>query len=242
MNYLIRLDDACPNMNLVNWNRIISILNKYDVSSIIAAIPYNLDSSFNYPTIKNYSYILKKWNLKHEIAIHGYNHLYNSIAKPIYGVKKKSEFAGKSYNKQKEILEKGLKFFKKIKIFPRVFVAPGHSFDNTTVDVIRDNFPEMIISDGMFISPVIHHGVKFLPQQIANCRHISFGTITFCYHPNNMQEKDFIQLEKFMIKYKDNFKNIDDLVFTKCSIFHYLFDKTLNKLKHIYFNVRNFSY
>ena len=39
MSYLVRLDDACPNMNYENWNQIISLLNKYNIKALIAAIP-----------------------------------------------------------------------------------------------------------------------------------------------------------------------------------------------------------
>jgi peptidoglycan/xylan/chitin deacetylase (PgdA/CDA1 family) len=242
MSYLVRLDDACPNMNYENWNQIISLLNKYNIKALIAAIPENLDTSFHSSIIENYDEILFDWNLKHEIAIHGYNHLYDSCSKPIYGVKKFSEFAGKDFISQRNLILKGLEIFSKINIFPKFFVAPGHSFDSITLDVIRENFPHMIISDGFFSKPVIFNGVKYLPQQLANCINIPFSTITFCYHPNTMNKKDFINFENFLKKNHTKFMDIDDLKFRECSYFDLILDKTFNVIKKYIFYVRNISF
>ena len=242
MNYLIRLDDACPNMFLNNWVRIIDLLEKYNISAIIAAIPENRDPKFNYQFIENYNTILSKWNLNHEIAIHGYHHLYDSPSKPLYGFKTKSEFAGKDFISQKQLIKNGIKIFNNLKISPRVFVAPGHSFDDTTIDVIRTFFPDMIISDGMFLEPVIYKSVKFLPQQLANCKHFPFGTITFCYHPNTMSNNDFIKLERFLSRNSTKFIAVDDLSFKECSIFQLFFDKVIVIIKKIKYYVWNFSF
>lgn len=242
MSYIIRLDDACPNMDYENWNKIILLLNKYNIKSLIAAIPDNLDPSFQSSTIENYDKILIDWSLKHEIALHGYNHLYNSCSKPIYGVKKFSEFAGKDYTTQRNLISNGLKIFAKLKIYPKFFVAPGHSFDITTLDVIRRDFPEMVVSDGLFTKPVIYNGVKFLPQQIANCSNIPFFTVTFCYHPNTMKKKDFIIFENFLKKNRSKFIDIDDIKFQECSFFNLILDKTFNLIKKNIFYVRNISF
>ena len=43
--YLVRLDDACPQMNRLRWQRIENILDKYDV--IITNPPIKADGRYN---------------------------------------------------------------------------------------------------------------------------------------------------------------------------------------------------
>ena len=43
MDYCLRLDDACPQMNAEKWARIERILDKYKVKPIVGVIPENRD-------------------------------------------------------------------------------------------------------------------------------------------------------------------------------------------------------
>ena len=52
--YLIRLDDACHTMKLVNWNLLEKIFDKYSIKPIIAVIPNNKDSSLIYDEKDNF--------------------------------------------------------------------------------------------------------------------------------------------------------------------------------------------
>lgn len=46
VEYCIRLDDACPQMNAEKWARIERILDKYKVKPIVGVIPENRDPDF----------------------------------------------------------------------------------------------------------------------------------------------------------------------------------------------------
>lgn len=41
--YLVRLDDACPQMNKLKWQRIENILDKYGIKPMVGIIPHNED-------------------------------------------------------------------------------------------------------------------------------------------------------------------------------------------------------
>ena len=43
--YLIRIDDICEGLNVVNFYKIIDILNRYKIKPIIAVIPLNKDKN-----------------------------------------------------------------------------------------------------------------------------------------------------------------------------------------------------
>ena len=43
VNYLVRLDDACPQMSHKNWTRIEDILDRYKVLPLVGVIPNNED-------------------------------------------------------------------------------------------------------------------------------------------------------------------------------------------------------
>lgn len=46
VDYCLRLDDACPQMNTEKWARIERILDKYKVRPIVGVIPENRDPDF----------------------------------------------------------------------------------------------------------------------------------------------------------------------------------------------------
>ena len=186
---------------------------------MIAIIPKNQDKTISFSDIKNVEKIYHKW-LKngHKAALHGYNHVYDSIGRNYIKNKPKSEFSGKSYSKQKEIILKSLNYFNKHNIDIKYFVAPGHSFDLTTIKVISDNFNNLIISDGLTLDPFKYKGVKFIPQQLNSLINIPFGTITYCLHPNNMTDNDFKKLNIFLKKNKNYFIDISTIKFKNLSL------------------------
>ena len=47
--YLIRIDDICEGLNVVNFYKIIDILNRYKIKPIIAVIPLNKDKNLVFP-------------------------------------------------------------------------------------------------------------------------------------------------------------------------------------------------
>jgi len=202
-SYIIRLDDACPTMDKIKWNRILLLLDKYDIKPIIAVVPNNQDSDLIVnEDDKDFWNIVKKWTLKgYHIAMHGYNHKFISNNKGLVPLNKYSEFAGVAYNIQKEKIISGLNIFQKNDIQPKIWVAPAHSFDKNTLDILKKETEIRIISDGISQNIFNQYGFIWIPQQLWKFEYKTHGVWTICLHPNNMNEQDFQKLEKHLEQY-----------------------------------------
>ena len=78
IKYLIRLDDACPYMDKVKWQRMEDILDKYGVKPLVGIIPANTDpETMIEPEDAGFWEKVHSWDGKGWcIALHGYNHLH----------------------------------------------------------------------------------------------------------------------------------------------------------------------
>jgi len=203
--YIIRLDDACEKCDIEKWDRIEQILDKYRVKPLVGVIPhcedpmmdqYEIDAEF-WERVD--SWISKGWI----IAMHGYNHVYGTECGGINPVNKRSEFAGESLEVQKSKISKGVAIMREHGIDPKVFFAPAHTFDNNTLIALKECSNIRIISDTIANDIYTKYGFTFVPQQAGRVRKLPFKTVTFCYHPNVMNDDEFVRLEKFLKRYKN---------------------------------------
>ena len=233
--FILRLDDACETMDRKKWKKMEELLDKYNIQPLVGVVPHNEDDnliidSYDAKFWKN----IKNWqNKKWSIALHGYNHVYISNDAGINPVHKRSEFAGVSYAIQKEKIEKGYQVFLKNGIKPKIFIAPSHTFDINTLEILKKETDINIVSDTIANDLYYCNGFYFIPQQMGKVRNLPLKIITFCYHPNIMTNNDFIILEKFLQKYKKKFICVNDLTMKKRKL--NLYDKIL---RYIYFKVR----
>ena len=73
--YIIRLDDACPTMNHVNWDRMEKLLDEHGVKPIVGVIPCNKDELFSWPEDGHFWEHVAEWKAKGwTIAQHGTTH------------------------------------------------------------------------------------------------------------------------------------------------------------------------
>lgn len=235
--YIIRLDDACPNMKKNNWEKIEKILDKYNIKPIVGIIPNCKDKEFKkYPIIESFweDYALKWQQKQWIIAQHGLNHdLDENI---------RTEYRGKTYEEQKNNLIQGNRILKEHNIQPICFFAPAHTFDDNTIKACVDLKYFKFISDGVAIYPYKYNNMFFLPN-IFDTPHkiLPFGIYTFVFHPNNMVESDYKYLEKFIISNIDNFDiNLNDILEKYKNREKNIFDKfilflinTMRKIKGI---------
>lgn len=208
LKFIIRLDDACVNMNKNNWDRVESLLDKYNVKPIAGIIPDNKDKSFKYEIIEDFwTNYVKRWQEKKwTIALHGLHHDLSTIVR--------TEYSGKSLEEQKEMLTKGYNILMSNGIKPDCFFAPNHTFDKNTIKACKELGYFKFISDGNAFFPYKKDGIIFLPNVFDTPHKISnSGIFTFVYHPNNMKEADFVYLENFI---KNNYElfdaNIDEIL------------------------------
>ena len=101
--------------------------------------------------------------------------------------------------------------------------------------MISDHYDHLIISDGLTLQPYIYKGIKFIPQQINRFLKIPFGTITYCLHPNTMNEKHFNDLKSFLDANSRYFTDHKSLRFNKIS----LIDKFIFKILNLLYKIKN---
>ena len=198
--YIMRLDDACEKMDVEKWNQMESILDKYGICPLVGVIPHCEDPMMaRYSFNSNFWIKVDEWQKKNwTLAMHGYNHVYTTNCGGMNPVNKRSEFAGVSLDKQKEKIRKGVEIFRTHGINPIVFFAPSHTFDENTLQALKEESDIRIISDTPASKPYTKYGMTFIPQQSGRVRKLPFDVVTFCYHPNTMQKRHFEQLVDFL--------------------------------------------
>ena len=207
-HYILRLDDASDYMDFDKWIRMKKLLDKYDIKPLFGIIPKNADKSI----ITKYSQNPKFWNLMNSWikngwipAMHGYEHKYETQNGGINPVNMRSEFAELPYEIQAEKIRNGYQILVDHGIKANVFFAPSHTFDKNTLRAIKQETPIRIISDTIATDSYSRYGFTFVPQQAGRMRKLPFPTVTFCYHPNTMQNADFEYLEDFLQANKNRF-------------------------------------
>lgn len=214
--YLIRLDDACSTMDRAKWGRIEKILDSYGIKPMVGLIPNNEDPKQQIDSIDTgFWNKVSLWEKKNwAIALHGYNHCYSSEdglngLNPMW---RRSEFAGLPLDEQRGKIRKGVAIMREHGINPKYFFAPSHTFDENTLNALRDESDIRIISDTIATKPYRFKDFVIVPQLGGHCVEVKLhGTWTFCLHPNMMSDENFFETEKFIKTHKNQFVSFDQL-------------------------------
>lgn len=201
--YLIRLDDASEYMDVYKWKRVEEIFESYGIKPIVGIIPDNQDEQLTgiYEQDNLFWKKVNRWIEKGWIpALHGCEHRYVTTQGGINPVNKKSEFAGLPYEIQAEKIERGWKILKDHGIKAEIFFAPSHTFDENTLQALKDKTEIRVISDTIAFDIYKKDDFWFIPQQSGRARKLPFKIVTFCYHPNTMKEEDYNRLDVFIKK------------------------------------------
>lgn len=239
-HYLIRLDDACPTMDKEKWDKMEILLDKYGIKPMVGIVPNNNDENLvrNVADCKFWEKA-KEWQKKGwAIAMHGYDHCYITKTAGINPMWNRSEFAGLPLEKQVEKISRGYEILRNKGLFPKYFFAPSHTFDNNTLEALRDQTDIRVVSDTIGRRPYISNDFLFIPQITGHCvKMLLNGIYTFCFHPNTMNKKAFEDLDDFL---KDNY--YDFICFDDISISDYgkkqLFDRFLSSAFFTYRQLR----
>lgn len=209
---IIRLDDASDHMDLKKWKRMERILDKHDIKPIFGIIPNNGDTSL----VSLYEWNPDFWELMHSWigkgwipAMHGYEHRYITKEGGLNPVNKRSEFAGLPYEEQASKIRISWNILLDHGIKPDIFFAPSHTFDENTLRALADETTIRVISDTIAIDVYQDGLFWFIPQQSGKVRHLPFKTVTFCYHPNVMNDNAYDELERFLHMYNKLFIRLD---------------------------------
>lgn len=212
--YLLRFDDLCPTMNWRVWEKIESALVQRHLQPMLAVVPNNQDPVLQVDAPAN-----DFWNRVREwqdrgwiIALHGFQHRYVSRNAGLVATRKKSEFAGLPAAVQREKLKRGVEIFGREGITPRVWIAPGNTFDATTVSLLPE-FGIRTICDGCFRFPFVdRQNVTWVPQQIFGFRPAPPGVWTVCYHHNDWTTAQTRRFSEDLDHFGANIGSLDELL------------------------------
>lgn len=213
--YILRFDDITPEfLSSKKWSKMIKFLNKFNLKVILGVIPYSQDESLR--VLGDYKQgikVLKElYKDGHLIAMHGCHHkLTCSNGSSLVPINNFGEFAGKNELDQKMLLKKSYDWFIEQDITPKAWMAPAHSFDDTTIKCLKD-LNINIISDGLFLGPRLRNNMIWIPQQIWRFKKLPFGCWTICIHLLNMSNNSLETMKNSIEKNISFFINPSYLV------------------------------
>jgi predicted deacetylase len=201
-------------MNWDIWSGIESVLLEFELTPILAVVPDNQDPMLKVgPPCDKFWEKVREWQARRwTIGLHGYQHAYASDDGGIVGIAPHSEFAGLPEPEQKAKLQKAVEIFQREGVTPHVWVAPAHSFDQTTILALKD-LGINVISDGFALAP--HEdsdGLLWVPQQLWRFRWRPFGVWTVCYHHNRWTQKDVAAFRAEVKAYREAISSLPSIL------------------------------
>ncbi len=211
MKIAIRLDDISPDMDMERFDRLAALMDRYGVKPLLSVIPDNRDPAVACQDKDDafWERLLEFQQNGYVLAMHGCYHVYTTDRGGIFPLNRLSEFAGLPYEEQKRLIGSGQTVLRSHGIETGIFVAPAHSFDRTTLRVLREHGFDTI-SDGYGKGPFTAAGFRWIPISFDRKRALSgrTGEAVLAIHPATMNEQDFAEYEKIfsehtMIPYGD---------------------------------------
>lgn len=202
-----RIDDIHPQMDWAKFTKFMTLMDEYGIHPLLGIIPNCMDRSIckNKAQIDFWESMREYQNKGYPIAMHGYDHVYITKEMGIFPINNYSEFAGLDGRIQEEKIAKGKEKLEKEGIHANVFMAPAHSFDNITVDILS-NYGFSYVTDGFSRMPYKRKNMIFIPITL-NIRavekkrlHNSISTIVV--HTDTMDDmlfgryKDICEMQK----------------------------------------------
>ncbi|WP_370751716.1 DUF2334 domain-containing protein [Eubacterium sp.] len=214
---LIRFDDICPTMNWKEWNKAYELLEHYGKKPLIGVIPECKDPDLQIEKANEnfWNDILKLQEKGYKIAMHGYQHIFESNSKGIVNNRNGSEFSGIDYEKQLEKIRKGKQILRDHGIETDIFFAPAHSYDINTLRALKEEGFKYI-SDGKSSKPIEREGIICLPCRFGGCPDIKRnGFYTAVFHAHEWVKKDkavgYKKLKNLLENYSDNIVEFDKI-------------------------------
>lgn len=202
--YLIRLDDACPTQDPGAWGRVEALLDHHGVRPLVAVVPDNRDPDLARAPVdpgfwpRAQSWADRGWAL----ALHGCHHEFTGTDGGLVPLNRYTEFAGRPEAEQRAKIRDGWARLKAEGLQPRYWVAPAHSFDQTTLRVLADETSIRRVSDGLSWRPFVRFGFAWYPQQLWRPRACPPGLWTLCLHPNTLDDALFHALGAFLDRHR----------------------------------------
>jgi len=190
----------------MDWGRfdgVMKLLKKHSVKPLLGIVPDNRDPSLDRQRERR-AFWDEMNSLQDrdeiDIAQHGYQHIL--IPRPNAALLRErgrhvSEFAGEPYHDQVFKISEGNRILRNHGIETRYWMAPNHSFDDTTLRALVD-LGFTAVSDGISLFPYYYSGLVFVPQQTWRPRWMPCGVQTICLHTNTITTSEIQRLRTFL--------------------------------------------
>ena len=200
---IVRMDDICPQMNIMKFERYFSMLKDLGIKPLLGVIPCCKDISF---IAESDPYFWKKMKDLRDagctIAMHGVHHVYTSANKGLVCNRPMSEFAGLSLESQIKLLSFGKRVMGENGLDTNIFMPPGHSYDINTLKAMKEcGF--RFLSDGRSFHPYEKEGIRCIPTSTGYRLHFKRGMLTVCIHSDAEEERSFLLTKRFLEKNRD---------------------------------------
>ena len=197
------------------FERLMNITKRYEIRPILAVVPDNRDPELIIDKLDP-QFWARMRDLESggaTIALHGFRHVCQSRGRSYLGLHAETEFAGVREERQAEWIRSGLETLRQHGLSPRLFVAPRHGFDSSTLRALVDvGMP--FLSDGFASRPFTRRGVVWIPQQLWEPIEKSHGLWTICLHTNTASIHLEDKLAKFLDRFADQFTTFDEVTST----------------------------
>jgi len=208
--YLLRFDDLCPTASRNRMQRLFRLISDYDLQPILAVVPDNQDFELQLspPDPAFWDRMCALEAAGATIALHGFQHLCTSKGTSLVPLHNHSEFAGVDEETQRQWIHSGLKILRGHGLNPRIWVAPRHGFDASTLRALSHEGIKLL-SDGFARLPFTRGGLTWIPQQLWRPVEKNKGLWTICLHSNFANAAQVAQLRDFLSEHGTQFTSVE---------------------------------
>lgn len=204
MKIAVRLDDITSDMDWKKFLAFKELLDNHQIKPLIGVVPENKDGHLCCDESRKdfWHYIKELQNQGWVIAMHGYQHIYDSSQGGMFPLNHFSEFAGHSLQTQGERIEAGKKIFTDKGLETDIFMPPAHAYDEHTLEALKaKGFTR--VTDGFGNRPYRWKGIIFYPIsfRLAGSLKQEQGYTTMVVHTNTIDDMEY---------YKDLFQSHRD--------------------------------
>lgn len=207
MKIAVRLDDITPDMDWERFFRFKALLDRYQVKPLIGVVPDNRDPNL----VKKpepwtecqapddfWGYIKELERQGWVIAMHGCHHVYATDKGGMFPLNNFSEFAGLSFERQRELLAEGKRILAQKGIETELFMAPAHSYDKNTLKALKETGFRGL-TDGFGDRPYRFRGLDFYPISFMLRRTFQKkeGYSTMVVHTGTVSGEDLKRYESY---------------------------------------------
>jgi predicted deacetylase len=208
--YLLRFDDLCPTASHTRMHRLLRLIEEYGIKPILAVIPDNRDYDLQLspPDPEFWDRMCALEAAGATIALHGFQHLCMSKGRSLVPLHRHSEFAGVAEETQRQWIHAGLRILRNHGLNPRLWVAPRHGFDASTLRALSQEGIKLL-SDGFARVPFVRGGITWIPQQLWEPAAKPAGLWTICIHSNTARGSQIRRLRSFLDRHAAEFTSVD---------------------------------